>query len=300
MEPAGYRRERRREGHDRPGRRRAAMEPAGYRRERVREEAQASPRDVRQAVELLEENLRDDPRDFASLLEWLWAARFIPVSVDRAADLVETWASTENDRDALFYDYVVACLRVLKGQDSAIPEYQRKLERSKERSTFFGNRRFSYEWLGEGTELGRIVHHTDLRDWERSGDEPAPTFSRASPDGSARSAAPHPAPLISVGASRHSSYRSAPTCTGGSTRTAGSVPCSRSATTALRHGASGRSRSLSHPPSARSSPALRQPTRRDTRGTPCPPVRRTTCSSLTSACTATNYARDVDHTTVYG
>lgn len=134
----------------------------------------ASPRDVRQAVELLEENLRDDPRDFASLLEWLWAARFIPVSVDRAADLVEIWASTENDRDALFYDYVLACLRVLKGQDSAIPEYQRKLERSKERSTFFGNRRFSYEWLGEETELGRIVHQTDLRDWDRSGDQPDP------------------------------------------------------------------------------------------------------------------------------
>ena len=134
----------------------------------------AGQRDIRQAVELLEENLRDDPRDFASLLEWLWAARFIPVSVDRAADLVETWASTENNRDALFYDYVIACLRVLKGQDSAIPEYQRKLERSRERSTFFGNRRFSYEWLGEGTELGAIVHHTDLRDWDRSGDEPAP------------------------------------------------------------------------------------------------------------------------------
>jgi hypothetical protein len=136
----------------------------------------ASPRDVRQAVELLEENLRDDPRDIASLLEWLWAARFIPVSVDRAADLVETWASTENDRDAFYYDYVLACLRVLKGQDSAIPEYHRKLERSKERSSFFGNRRFSYEWLGEEAELGRIIHHTDLRDWDRSGDEPPPSI----------------------------------------------------------------------------------------------------------------------------
>jgi hypothetical protein len=136
----------------------------------------ASARDVRQAVELLEENLRDDPRDFASLLEWLWAARFIPVSVDRAADLVETWASTENDRAALFYDYVLTCLRVLKGHDSAIPEYKRKLERSKERSTFFGNRRFSYEWLGVETELGRIVHHTDLREWNRSGDEPPPSI----------------------------------------------------------------------------------------------------------------------------
>lgn len=134
----------------------------------------ASLREVRQAVELLENNLRDDPRDFSSLLEWLWAARFIPVSVDRAADLVEGWASVENDRNALFYDYVLACLRVLKGQDSAIPEYQRKLERCKERSTFFGNRRFSYEWLGEGTELGKIVHHTDLRDWDRSSDAPAP------------------------------------------------------------------------------------------------------------------------------
>ena len=83
--------------------------------------SKASPRDVGQAVELLEENLRDNPRDIASLLEWLWTARFIPVSVDRAADLVEIWASAENDRDALFYDYLLACLRVLKGQDSAPP-----------------------------------------------------------------------------------------------------------------------------------------------------------------------------------
>ncbi|MFB4305049.1 hypothetical protein ACA511_02950 [Actinomadura sp. GTD37] len=135
----------------------------------------ASQRDIRQAVELLDSNLRDDPRDFASLLEWLWAARFIPVSVDRAADLVEIWASAEKDRNALFYDYVLTCLRVLKGQDSAIPEYQRKLERSRERSAFFGNRRFDYEWLGEGTELGKLVHYTDLRDWDRSGEGPAPS-----------------------------------------------------------------------------------------------------------------------------
>ena len=138
--------------------------------------SKASQRDLQQAVGLLEDNLRDNPRDFASLLEWLWAARFIPASVDRAADFVEAWAATKNDRDALFYDYVVACLRVLKGQDSAIAEYQRKLERSKERSAFFGNRRFSYEWLGEGAELGRLVHHTDLRDWDRSGEEPPPRF----------------------------------------------------------------------------------------------------------------------------
>ena len=137
---------------------------------------QASHRDLQQAVGLLEDNLRDDPRDFASLLEWLWAARFVPVSVDRAADLVEAWAAVKSDRDALFYDYVLACLRVLKGHDSAIAEYQRKLERSRDRSAFFGNRRFSYEWLGEGAELGRLVHHTDLRDWDRSGEEPPPRF----------------------------------------------------------------------------------------------------------------------------
>ncbi|WP_415937960.1 hypothetical protein [Streptomyces sp. 039-1] len=135
----------------------------------------APARDVRQAVELLDANLVDNPRDFTSLREWLQAARFLPASLDRAADYVTTWARTESTRDALFYDYVLACLRVLDGQDSAIEEYRVKLNRCRDRTTGFANRHSTaYEWLGEGQEIGRLVSHLDLKEWNRREGEPPP------------------------------------------------------------------------------------------------------------------------------
>ncbi|MGA5817218.1 hypothetical protein ACPC54_05060 [Kitasatospora sp. NPDC094028] len=135
----------------------------------------APARDVSQAVELLNENLVDNPRDFTSLREWLQAARFLPAPLDRAADYVTTWARTESTRDALFYDYVLACLRVLEGQDSAIEEYRSKLNRCRDRATGFANRHSTaYEWLGEGQQLGRLVSHKDLKQWNRREGEPPP------------------------------------------------------------------------------------------------------------------------------
>ena len=140
----------------------------------------ARPSDLRQAVELLEANLLDDPRDFVSLREWLQAARFVPVSLSRAADYVTTWARAEPSRDALFYDYVLACLRVFDGQDSAIDEYRQKLARCQARAAGFGNRHSTmYEWLRDGAELGRLVSYRDLRDWERrDGQTPPPYLTR--------------------------------------------------------------------------------------------------------------------------
>ncbi|MFI6576373.1 hypothetical protein ACIBFB_11260 [Nocardiopsis sp. NPDC050513] len=140
----------------------------------------ASQRDIRQVVDLLNENLTDDPRDFRSLREWLQVARFLPASLDRAADHVSNWARMERTRESLFYDYVLACLRVLEGQDSAIREYEEKLKHCRERTSGFPNRHSTaYEWLREGYELGRLVAHRDLWDWNRrEGDPPPPYLTR--------------------------------------------------------------------------------------------------------------------------
>lgn len=124
-------------------------------------------KDVKQAVGLLQENLQDNPRDSQSLLEWLWAARFTDASLDQAADLVSGWARSEGTREALFYDYVISFLLATSGQSAAVADYQRKVERCRERAAWFGNRRFPYEWLGDGNGLARLVHHSDLAGWDR-------------------------------------------------------------------------------------------------------------------------------------
>ncbi|MFI2187909.1 tetratricopeptide repeat protein [Streptomyces sioyaensis] len=136
----------------------------------------ASIKDVNQAVSLLQENLKDNPRDSRSLLEWLWAARFTDASLDQAADLVSGWASSEGTREALFYDYVISFLQAMSGQGAAVADYQLKLERSRERAAWFGNKRFPYEWLGEGSGLAGLVHHSDLTGWDRRSGSPEPSI----------------------------------------------------------------------------------------------------------------------------
>jgi tetratricopeptide (TPR) repeat protein len=132
------------------------------------------------AMELLEANLRDDPADTRSLLEWLRVARFARVSLDRASELIQYSARNPATapRDVLFYDYVISGLLALSGRDTAIVEYRRKIERCRERAASFGNRRFIYEWFTEGIGLGQLVHHSDLRDWERSAGGPDPALLR--------------------------------------------------------------------------------------------------------------------------
>lgn len=122
------------------------------------------------AMELLEQNLRDDPADTRSLMEWLRVSRFRAPSLDRASELVQYSVRdpATTPRDVLFYDYVISGLLAIGGRDTAVNEYRRKVERSRDRGASFGNRRFVYEWYTAGAALGQLVHHGDLRDWERS------------------------------------------------------------------------------------------------------------------------------------
>jgi tetratricopeptide (TPR) repeat protein len=127
-------------------------------------------------MDLLEQNLRDDPADIRSLLEWLRVSRFRGTTLDRASELVQYSARdpATTPRDVLYYDYVIAGLLAVGGRDTAVQEYRRKLERSRDRAASFGNRRFVYEWYTGGTGLGQLVNHNDLRDWERSAGGPDP------------------------------------------------------------------------------------------------------------------------------
>lgn len=135
--------------------------------------------DRNRVLALLEENLRDDPTDAASLRDWLRAARAGGASLDRASELVTYWAAQSPSRDSLYYDYVIAVLQVLGGRESAWREASRKIERCRDRAATFGNRKFSYEWLGHGEGLDALVHFTELPDdWDRNSPDEVPTTLR--------------------------------------------------------------------------------------------------------------------------
>jgi tetratricopeptide (TPR) repeat protein len=118
--------------------------------------------DQRKVLELLEENLRDDPTDVASLRDWIRAGRKGVVSLERGAELVSYWAQRSTSREALYYDYVIAVLQVIQGRESNWQEAKRKIDKCRERSMTFGNRKFSYEWLGCGEGLATLIHYSEL------------------------------------------------------------------------------------------------------------------------------------------
>lgn len=134
--------------------------------------------DRARAMELLEANLADNPRDTRSLLDWLRLGRFRGVSLDRASELL-SYSVTDPataTRDIVFYDCVISALLGLGGRDTALVEYRRKLDRSRERAAAFGNRRWMYEWYTSGSGLAQLVHHTDLQDWDRRAGGPDPAL----------------------------------------------------------------------------------------------------------------------------
>jgi hypothetical protein len=123
--------------------------------------------------DLLEENLRDDPSDETSLRDWLRAARSGGATLDRASELVSNWAVQRGSREAYLYDYIIAVLQAINGRRSKSREAQRKIDRCRDLSLSFGNRKFSYEWLGKGDGLSQLVHYSEVPStWNRErGDE---------------------------------------------------------------------------------------------------------------------------------
>lgn len=153
--------------------------------------------DRNRVLALLDENLHDDPTDGRSLRDWLRVARFDGGLLDRASELTSYWASQSDDRDAVYYDYVMSVLQVISGRESLLRDAKRKIDRCRARTTAFGNRKFSHEWLGHGSGLGMLVNSADLSDtWDRSDQTSVPNELMRTPARVNRIDAPQAGTLV--------------------------------------------------------------------------------------------------------
>ncbi len=134
--------------------------------------------DITSALQLLNENLADNPNDPRTARTWLAAARHGGATLERAAEVVSNWVEYDDSRDALYADYVVDALRALGGRLSSVAEYERKRDVLRSRTFVFRQRRAIYDWLGKGTELRQLVHRSEVADWDRSSDADPPQLAR--------------------------------------------------------------------------------------------------------------------------
>lgn len=131
--------------------------------------SQVPKRHVERVVELLGSNLTAEPQNDQNIRMWMQASRFQerPPSVESAFEQVQYWRGTQVSADATYYAYVLNALMAMGGSSVALQRYERLLEECRELTRLRRNRDRSYEWLGDGAGIARLVHQSRLGDWDR-------------------------------------------------------------------------------------------------------------------------------------
>lgn len=129
-----------------------------------------SPKHLQRALNLLEENIQQEPNEDRNVRLWLQGARFLspPPTLALAADRVATWRMRGDSLDAIYYLYVLKMLEALDGSAIAANDSQRNIEICRAKAGFRRDRTRSFEWLGEGVGLRRLVDQDQLGRWDEA------------------------------------------------------------------------------------------------------------------------------------
>lgn len=128
-----------------------------------------SPKNRDRCIRLLQDNLDEQPYYDRDLRLWLQAVRFstnIP-SIESLIEKVSYWKTNTNALDAAFYLYVLYSIQALEGLRIERDLAERFMTESAQLSRNRQNRRRSFEWLGPGHGIGRLVHQSELGNWNR-------------------------------------------------------------------------------------------------------------------------------------
>ncbi len=131
--------------------------------------SRVSERNLERVVGLLAKNLEEEPRLDQNVRLWMQASRFqvVPPPVESIFEQVQYWRAEPGSVDAVYYAYVLNALMAMDGSRLALQRYEQYLEECRELTRFRRNRSRSYEWLGDGVGIARLVHQSRLGDWDR-------------------------------------------------------------------------------------------------------------------------------------
>jgi hypothetical protein len=119
-------------------------------------------------VDLLDSNLREEPNDDTNLRLWVQAVRRAshPPSIEAVIERVGYWRASGGSLDASFYLYILYALQAFDGSSLARDSSIRFMEECRTKARFRRNRTKSFEWLGNGSGIMRLVHHSHLGEWQ--------------------------------------------------------------------------------------------------------------------------------------
>ena len=124
-------------------------------------------REIVRANELLERNLDQEPYNDKDMRMWIQSVRHLPVSpyVESVIEKVAYWQANSGSIESTYYLYVLNALLAMEGSAFAADSARQYLDECRNRARLRRNRTKSFEWLGPGLQLAKLVHHSRLGDW---------------------------------------------------------------------------------------------------------------------------------------
>lgn len=133
---------------------------------------QLDEREISRIVELLDQNLLEEPNDRRNLRLWMQAFRRTspPTAIDQVIERIFYWKANSSEIDPVYYLYILYALKAMDGYVLALDPLKENIEECRRRARLRPNRTGSFEWIGPGQGLGRLVHYTELGEWSSEGD----------------------------------------------------------------------------------------------------------------------------------
>jgi len=124
--------------------------------------------DLQRIRSLLEENLQEEPSNDKDLRLWVQAVRWskYPPSLESVIERVSYWKANSGRLDSVYYLYLLYVLSALQGSAQAKDNAERYMEECRQMARFRRNRTNSFEWLGSGSGMNSLVHHSELGQWK--------------------------------------------------------------------------------------------------------------------------------------
>ena len=124
---------------------------------------------LRRIVELMQENLADDPTNSHDMRNWFRAFRMLPeFTLTEAIERMTQWSLMSDSIDALYYLYILHFMSARRGIHRSISEARRYVELCKQRAPLLLSKK-SFEWWA-AESLNRpcpLVHHSELGPWSK-------------------------------------------------------------------------------------------------------------------------------------
>ena len=121
---------------------------------------------------LIEANLDEEPNNDRDMRMWVQIARRVPhpPSIESVIEKISYWKANSGSIDATYYLYVFNAILALEGSVLSLELASQYLEECRSRARLRRNRTKSFEWVGPGVGLSKVVHQSRLGDWDRTSD----------------------------------------------------------------------------------------------------------------------------------